>query len=63
MKDVNITKNILVIGKIMRNWDVVPAALAVAVSIIVVVVVAVDVAVVDNLHNHFGLGEGMPQLN
>ena len=57
MKDVNITKNILVIGKIMRNWDVVPAALAVAVSIIVVV------AVVDNLHNHFGLGEGMPQLN
>ena len=51
MKDVNITKNILVIGKIMRNWDVVPAALAVAVSIIVVV------AVVDNLHNHFGLGE------
>ena len=41
----------------MRNWDVVSAAFAVAVSIIVVVVVAVDVAVVDNLHNHFGLGE------
>ena len=40
----------------MRNWDAVSAAFAVDVSIIVVVAV-VAVAVVDNLHNHFGLGE------
>ena len=46
----------------MRNWDAVSAAFAVDVSIIVVVAV-VAVAVVDNLHNHFGLGEWMPQLN